>query len=441
MTGSKTRLVRAPPSKMSISGLVVAAIAFIATAGWDTSFAQQTFGDTISNTIDKIEAGSLSRRLGLGLLALWAIASLTRKGVRRPHPRPVLTSALAGFFLLALASPLWALDPSLTIRRVVVLGLIVLGSYAYAERFGVFGLTKLTVAISGITVAAAVFSQIGFGPFTPFDGEWRLAGIMHPVALSWFCGIGAIGCFALLRELPHRHHLLIGCGLAFLGALILTRTRTGLASCLLGLSALFILSNPRKLRERVAVTSVLAGVAISFALLISSLSGASLFQDYESLIEVTSLGRQDAVAQADTFTGRLPIWEASIQLASDRPFLGYGYNAFAGEAMIEYVARIAGWVATSAHSGYIETLVSLGLVGLFLVLGLMGGALTQSIRLAVNHSAYRFAAAVFVWLAVNLIFEAPIFYDPLYTELLVWALLIETAVFADSRGNGRPVHA
>ncbi|GEO99158.1 O-antigen ligase family protein [Methylobacterium haplocladii] len=72
-----------------------------------------------------------------------------------------------------------------------------------------------------------------------------------------------------------------------------------------------------------------------------------------------------------TFTGRTDIWRFAIQTIAARPIAGYGYAAFWGTQTVRDVsdegATWAGY-ASHSHNGYIDTTLTLGAVGLVLLL-------------------------------------------------------------------------
>jgi O-antigen ligase len=312
---------------------------------------------------------------------------------------------------------------------VILLALLVLGAFALAERAGVVGLAKLTLVVTAIIVALAVIAQVYLGSFRPFDGGWRLAGIMHPVALSWYCGLGAIASIALSRQFPGRRGVLLTATAVFLATLVLTRTRTGIAGALVGIAALWFLSDRKKLRQRLAVTSVVLGLML-FGAILASAYGLTWSATYGSFVDITSLGREDALDQFSTFSGRLPIWVASLQLAAERPLLGYGYNAFSSPELLGEFARTVGWVPTSTHSGYFEALLSLGAIGLALFATLIAAGIRASLLMVSRRPEQAFTVAVLLWLGVNLVFEAPVFFDPIFVAGLSYALLMDIGFFS-----------
>ncbi|GLS46359.1 O-antigen ligase family protein [Methylobacterium brachythecii] len=72
-----------------------------------------------------------------------------------------------------------------------------------------------------------------------------------------------------------------------------------------------------------------------------------------------------------TFTGRTDIWRFSIATIAARPITGYGFAAFWGTQTVRDVsdegATWAGY-ASHSHNGYVDTTLTMGAVGLFLLL-------------------------------------------------------------------------
>src|SRR5207302_9875896 len=67
-----------------------------------------------------------------------------------------------------------------------------------------------------------------------------------------------------------------------------------------------------------------------------------------------------------TLTGRTTIWGASLILGMDHPWIGHGFNAFwlGDEGSSGEVRKLAGWDVPSAHNGYLEIWLDLGICGL-----------------------------------------------------------------------------
>jgi O-antigen ligase len=80
------------------------------------------------------------------------------------------------------------------------------------------------------------------------------------------------------------------------------------------------------------------------------------------------------VGRGSDLTGRVPLWQAALEAISQRPWLGYGYSGFwtADSRAVHTIWRTIGWEAPSAHNGYIDTALQLGVIGLALFLRLWG---------------------------------------------------------------------
>jgi exopolysaccharide production protein ExoQ len=71
-----------------------------------------------------------------------------------------------------------------------------------------------------------------------------------------------------------------------------------------------------------------------------------------------------------TFTGRTELWKDCINLAGN-PLIGTGYNSFWLGDTMEQLWDKYWWHPTEAHNGYLETYLELGLIGLFLLIGVI----------------------------------------------------------------------
>ena len=345
----------------------VVVITFVVLAGINLDSARQVFDATLGETIKTVEAGSAIRQIALFGFAAFAIAFVATGPHRQPEIKPIIAVPLGLFVTMISASTLWAIDPGLTFRRAAAIGLMLIGVYACAQMLDMRHIVAGTLLFTGAFVAAAVAAQFVVGTFTPAIGSWRLAGIVHPVALSWYCGLGTLAAVAVARFEPVYRIPASWAAIAFMVGLMLTKTRTGLGATLAGMAVFWLLTSKRRLHQDIPV--VVTWFALIVFLLALALPGDHFSWNsiYSDSVEASSLGRTDAIEQIATFTGRLPVWEASLALASERPILGFGYSAFQSPDMIPVLAEAAGWVPTSTHSGYIDALLSLGIVGLGLV--------------------------------------------------------------------------
>jgi len=112
---------------------------------------------------------------------------------------------------------------------------------------------------------------------------------------------------------------------------------------------------------------------------------------------VTALGRDI------TLSGRTPLWEAVIDQCKTRPLLGFGLNSFWGSEHAFPVNMAIHWVATSAHDGYLECVLELGLVGLMFLLLVIGSGYINMIKVLARVREIAVARAwIYSVLAVTL---------------------------------------
>jgi hypothetical protein len=101
-------------------------------------------------------------------------------------------------------------------------------------------------------------------------------------------------------------------------------------------------------------------VTVSALLMACILIGAVLTIAPEAPLEV--LGKDP------TLTGRTDIWTSLLRAVDERPLQGYGYAAFWADKLgpAWFVRRDIGWVATTAHNGWLDLLLQLGWTGVAL---------------------------------------------------------------------------
>ncbi|MFL9451367.1 MULTISPECIES: O-antigen ligase family protein [Nostocales] len=72
-----------------------------------------------------------------------------------------------------------------------------------------------------------------------------------------------------------------------------------------------------------------------------------------------------------TLTGRTPLWATAISRLMERPFFGYGRDAYwapKSKFAVEAGKAISGWIPPHAHNGFLDVALDIGLVGLSLFL-------------------------------------------------------------------------
>lgn len=94
----------------------------------------------------------------------------------------------------------------------------------------------------------------------------------------------------------------------------------------------------------------------------------------------------DVLGRKYTLTGRIPLWLHLIPFIKQRLWLGYGFGRafWAHPDNARKIHELVGWFPASAHNGYIDIVLSLGIVGLFLFGLIFLQTLISALRLIVS---------------------------------------------------------
>ena len=138
-----------------------------------------------------------------------------------------------------------------------------------------------------------------------------------------------------------------------------------------------------------------------------------------------------------TLTGRTAIWSAIGRAAGGPSPLGYGYAAFwlPTSRATQSIWAEMNWMVPSAHSGYLDTVLELGLAGLALIVGLAALTLVAAAwaMLSGAWAAGLWAAIVLVVLALFNVDESSLPRPDIHQ--LQWVLAFMAATMA-RRGRG-----
>jgi exopolysaccharide production protein ExoQ len=334
-------------------------------------------------------------------LLFYALAAWFARPVRaRVLQAARLDWPIIGLVVLATASTLWSVDPQQTARRGVALaGGCGVAWYA-AARFEPDELRRqlLWACMIGmlLSIVLVFIPDVGITP--PDDA---LANMADGSAGTWrgmyltknvFGQVAALTMLMLLLETARlrgwRRGLMMLATVATAGLVLASRSSTavGVALVMLGVCAVLPL-----LRAH-----ALAGLSWAAALLgVGAIALAGLLANSSALLKVLD---RDV-----TLTGRTLLWGVVLDQIAERPWLGWGHQAFwnnwAGVGSSR-VWEIVGWTPGYAHNGFLDQAIGLGIVGVALLCWCLLGT-ARAVAWWARHSP---RTAMALWPAAVLVF-------------------------------------
>ncbi len=308
----------------------------------------------------------------------------------RPLPFKVTPQSMVAVSVALLSyafvSLFWSEDPGNTFKRTVLLACIVVAGFGIGRTWTLEEFARAICILSTTFLVVGIAAEVRFGTFLSGGTSYRFSGVFHPAKQAFNCGMLFLASLAIyLRQRNKLMLLLAAIACLFL---VLTKARTGLGATVI---ASFVLLLPHLSRGWLVGLGLILMLTISGALI--HFGGTTHRVD---AIAIGAMGRDREHADPTKLTGRLTIWSQALEEFSQRPVLGYGYGAFWTRDRQTDFARRNGWSPAHSHSGYIESLVNLGSLGMIALLALTISVLWKSFRF--RHSALaRFVTAYVVF--------------------------------------------
>ena len=339
----------------------------VAMAGMVGLLALTLLGPAMTILGDNAEgAGNLGRQAGY--LVVFALAVVAMRPVRHPERLAVVPWPLVVALGWCWLSLLWAVDPGVGVRRLILTSLVLWSVFALVRQLG-YERTLLMVRCALILVLIANFATSlllpTIGIHQPADadglaGDWR--GMMAHKNFAGLISALTIIVFAFdRRKLPY---WALGAAIAGAGIfLILSNSKTSIGLIIVALVLGFGVA---LFNRRYAATLRLshhARIGIA-ATLIAVLAVAFHF----GMQSDTML---NYVSDPSNLTGRTTIWKPLARYYLSNPMLGAGYGSFWNiNAASPIESEQVGWLrtVTQGHNGFLDLMVTIGLPGLVIVL-------------------------------------------------------------------------
>jgi exopolysaccharide production protein ExoQ len=276
---------------------------------------------------------------------------------------------LIALALLSLLSILWSIQPSLTLRRSTSLFVSTLLGIYLGERFSTTQLARLMTQAMGAMIACVLIFYL-VAPsyiidYSSYSGAWRGLSIKKNSFGLYMSLAVLLFLLVRLRHFAWSRYLLVAVSVILL---LLSRSATSLVLCamVVALIPLWRLTCFGG-KQRLLVYTFIPAVVLLVIYVLSSHS--------DELFRI--------VGRDPTFTGRTNLWELVMAAISKQPLLGYGFGAFwsgmRGEALNIYLA--SKWTPVEAHNGYLELCLSIGVLGLPVLVYLI----MRSLRMAASY--------------------------------------------------------
>jgi O-antigen ligase len=237
--------------------------------------------------------------------------------------------------------------------------------------------------LSAVGSLVAIF--LGFGHLVdPLKNESMVVGLFNHKNNLGRAGVFATLVFAISYFQNRRQHWFALAGFSASAlAIILSETKTSYVTVpviLLAFPIYQILKQHYKLRAVILVATLLIGITAS----------VWIFSNLDYILV-------DVLGKSESFNGRTGIWSAAIGQALEHPWLGYGLDGFWGSGKDfdlfkgnpvpfwtseEYIAAVRESKAPSnAHNSYIQMLLEIGFLGVFMYLTSFFTTFTRSLGL------------------------------------------------------------
>ena len=315
--------------------------------------------------------GSALFQLVSGLIYVSGVAALLVRGIPTWALR-VLANCwpLVLLLLLPLISTVWSDAPGQTSRRAIALLLSSTFAFFLLVRFDLrtfFNLLAWSFAVYVVVgVLAAALPHVGITPNGAYAGAWRgLTGQKNTFGRTLAIGVALLPVAASIGLTSRRRPVLILAAVCLV-LVLLARSATALVAAIgaIGIGSVLYVA----LGGRVGRMRLRPELGITFLILAGLAGWAFVAFGWTTIL--------DALGRDPTLTGRTQLWNWAIGLSTDRRWLGAGYRAFWIDANTKYFFEAFAWNTDidgnrsdsfagpeHAHSGYVDTLIELGRLG------------------------------------------------------------------------------
>jgi exopolysaccharide production protein ExoQ len=297
--------------------------------------------------------------LGAGMFVLDVVAPIAARGVKQSEMLLVAIATPLALALWTLGSAVWTKSPGLTPSQALLMALVVLTAIWFGDALTFRQqVMSLFIGLHAMTVLSLVISVALESARLGENDEWT--GIFaSPDLLSPVAGLGlvaAIGAALLTTEMWQR------VGIAALVVVdlvvaVMSGSSTGWLSIGAAMLAFALVLVVRGTTAR-GGGGASNGARVAY---ITAVTGALL------ALPIGIMAFGDSLSDDSPLAARSRIWDAVFDAVEDRWIVGFGFQSVGDiSADVGFSPSIGG-----AHSTFVETLLSLGAIGLILLLAVV----------------------------------------------------------------------
>jgi O-antigen ligase len=337
-----------------------------------------TIDDVVGSLMTAGDSTAQGSPYNQALLICWAgfgIVHFPRaaRALQSSKSRTLLT-LLSLYLFWAVLSIAWSEDLQLTVRRLVALTCLLAGGFGLGAGF--YGRTRNSIATiakhaiyaAGICVVLLFALRLSQGNLLDLlNPQWTLKYTTTIETYAFPLVFAIVGATFLFHDRPV-YRAMVG-GALFL-VLILLKGRTMVVDVASAAGLVY----SRITRFRILRVAALAVSCALAGLLADLMTGGeyiihiivNMSDSIAAWMPYLSIG--DGLRNITSLSGRLPLWQALLRYAGQRPYVGYGFGAFWGPSRFGEIFAATKWHAVVAHNGFLDEILATGLVGLTLLL-------------------------------------------------------------------------
>ena len=425
-----------PAHKARGSGVSTFELAFLVVGG--LTLATQILQIVLRADLDP-NGTNASPAAAMVFAALYASIAVLAVGRRKAVIALARTSPL---FVLLLCFPLlswyWSfsraqtLSPAIAVIGTGLVGLYLTVRFDLRQIIVVLGLVYALAGIGSVLIAV-LLPGIGVMSSAAWAGAWN--GLyVHKNSL----GAGsAIGTLVLIYAISLTRGPLKLFFIAALLATLLALAESRSATAVVNVAVLVFVAGWSRMAQKWPGTTIPLTVA-GMGLLALGILQFLVSNGLDTLFEL--LGRNADIS------GRLPLWEVTLEYVKTRPWLGFGYEAFWSpfSSQVEFIETVIRYRPFYSHSGVLETLLNGGIVLLALVVTALLASLVRAFALLMRGERRFYTSFPLVFLVFFIIAnitESRILFrnDLIWTVFMAVGFMLAAQVRVKLGARSRPL--